>query len=74
MSHDIGELHDPEGYRQEPPKDVGPKREADGSLHSVAWNGAPFGAGHPTGSVTTITGTNVTGVNWASNGMFVFGS
>ena len=47
---------------------------ADGSLHSVAWNGAPFGAGHPTGSVTTITGANVDGVNWASNGMFVFGS
>jgi hypothetical protein len=46
----------------------------DGSLHSVAWNGAPFGVGHPTGSVTTITGSNVTGVNWASRGMFVFGS
>ena len=47
---------------------------ADGSLHSVAWNGAPFGAGHPTGSVATITGPNVTGVDWASKGMFVFGS
>jgi hypothetical protein len=30
--------------------------------------------GHPTGSVSTITGANVDGVNWASNGMFVFGS
>ena len=47
---------------------------ADGSLHSVAWNGAPVGAGHPTGSVATITGPNVTGVDWASKGLFVFGS
>ena len=47
---------------------------SDGSLNKVAWNGAPFGKGHPTGSVTTITGSNVDGVDWASNAMFVFGS
>jgi hypothetical protein len=46
----------------------------DGTLNKVAWNGDPFGHGHPTGSVTKITGTNVDGINWASNGMFVFGS
>jgi hypothetical protein len=47
---------------------------SDGTLNTVAWSGDPFGAGHPTGSVTTITGANVDGIDWASSGMFVFPS
>ncbi len=46
---------------------------ADGTLNEVAWSGDPFGAGHPTGAVTTIGGPGVDGVDWAANGMFVFG-
>ena len=46
----------------------------NGTLNKVAWSGDPFGRGHPTGAVRTITGPNVSGVDWASNGMFVFGS
>jgi hypothetical protein len=46
----------------------------DGTLNAVAWSGDPFGAGHPTGGVSTIGGPGVDGIDWSSNGMFVFGS
>ena len=46
---------------------------ADGTLNAVAWSGDPFGAGHPTGRVTTIGGPGIDGVDWSANGMFVYG-
>jgi hypothetical protein len=40
----------------------------------VNWSDDPFGQGHPTGSVTTIAGPKMSdGIDWSSNGMFVFG-
>jgi coenzyme F420-reducing hydrogenase beta subunit len=46
----------------------------DGTLNVVNWSGDPFGQGHPTGSVTTIAGPKMSdGIDWSSNGMFVFG-
>ena len=42
---------------------------ADGTLNRIAWV-----SGHPTGGVTTIGGPAIDGTNWASGGLFVFGS
>jgi hypothetical protein len=46
---------------------------SDGTLNVVNWNGAAYGQGHPTGSVTTIGGPNVDGTDWSSNAFFVYG-
>ena len=46
---------------------------SDGTLNVVNWNGAAYGQGHPTGSVTTIGGPGVDGTDWSSNAFFVYG-
>jgi hypothetical protein len=45
---------------------------SDGTLNVVNWNGAAYGQGHPTGSVSTIGGPNVDGTDWSSNAFFVY--
>lgn len=45
---------------------------SDGTLNVVNWSGDPFGKGHPTGSVTNIGGPAKDGIDWSSNGMFVY--
>ena len=42
---------------------------ADGTLNRIAW-----ASGHPSGAATTIGGPAIDGTNWASGGLFVFGS
>ncbi len=46
---------------------------SDGTLNVVNWNGAAYGQGRPTGSVTTIGGPSVDGTDWSSNAFFVYG-
>lgn len=41
----------------------------DGNLYKVAWSGSA-----PTGPVTQIAGAGMDGGNWASTGMFVYGT